>query len=100
MTLQAPLSLASMAVLLLAGAALCASHDASAMALIGGVISLSMVPGFGLCTASAPVSTSTPQAGDIRAVDAGLALPGSAARPCAAPRNGQVARLLSGVRLV
>ena len=61
MTLRRPLSMASLATFALAGAALCASQDASAVALIGGTISLSMVPGLGSCNASAQVLGTTPQ---------------------------------------
>jgi hypothetical protein len=47
--------------LTLALAAASLSTNASAVALLGGTIGLSMVPGLGACNASAQVSTSTPQ---------------------------------------
>jgi hypothetical protein len=51
----------SAAALTLALAASALSTDARAQALLGGTVSLTMVPGLGACNASAQVSTSTPQ---------------------------------------
>ena len=49
------------AALTLALAAVSLSGSAGAQALLGGTLSLTMVPGFGACNASGQVSTSTPQ---------------------------------------
>lgn len=68
----------------LACAALTLSSAAHAVALLGGSISLSMVPGLGACNAGAGVSTSTPQ--DVFA----LAIATPSGGPCTQSASGSM----------
>lgn len=86
------------ATLALALAASSLSTDASALALLGGAISLTMVPGLGACNAGAQVSTSTPQ--DVFAL--AVATPSSAAcagQSASGSMHAEAATRSIGIRL-
>ena len=82
----------------LALAACAVSTDASAVAFLGGSISLTMVPGLGACNASAQVSGSTPQDTFVLAV-ATPSLPVCAGQSATGSMHAEAATRSLGLRL-